>query len=89
MSFDWNHMHSSSAARRQQLQSEAEQSRMARIARSGHKRTIRIYGPVMFRLGVWLMAWGSQLQTQYGEISTSIQEMREPPYNPKVKIHTP
>jgi hypothetical protein len=74
MSFDWNHMEITSASRRQILQAEAVQSHLAFIAR---KRTVRIYGPVMFRVGGWLMTWGRQLQVEYGEISNSIQEMRE------------
>ncbi len=74
MSFDWNHMQISSAARRQVLQAEATQNHLALISR---KRTVRIYGPVMFRVGGWLMARGRQLQAEYGEISNSIQGMRE------------
>jgi hypothetical protein len=77
MSFDWNHMQISSASRREVLQAEATQSRLAAGVRSGRKRTVRIYGPVMFRVGGWLMAWGRQLQAEYGEISNSLQEMRE------------
>lgn len=74
MNLDWNQMRISAASRRQVLQAEAAQSRLAHIAR---KRTVRIYGPVMFRVGGWLMAWGRQLQVEYGEISSSIQEMRD------------
>jgi hypothetical protein len=74
MSFDWNHMQITSTARQQVLQAEAHQSHLAHIAR---KRTVRIYGPVMFRVGGWLMAWGRQLQAQY--VPNTIPEIRQAP----------
>lgn len=74
MSFNWNNMQASSDTRRQILEAEAAQSHLAYIARSGRKRTVRIYGPAMFRVGGWLMAWGRQLQAQY---VSSIPEMHE------------
>jgi len=74
MSLDWNSMQASSTSRRQKYEAEAAQSQLAQITR---KRTVRIYGPVLFRLGGWLMTWGHRLQTEYGEISSTIHELRD------------
>lgn len=77
MSFDWNYMQISSAERRRVLNQESDQSRLASEARSSRKRTARILGPVLYRMGGVLTSWGKQLQEQYGDLSSTLQEMAD------------
>jgi hypothetical protein len=86
MSFDWNYMQASSAYRREKYTLEAQQSHLAALTRPRRKRIVRVYGSAMYRMGGLLMNWGRQLQAQYGELSTSIQDMGETPPEPKLAL---
>jgi hypothetical protein len=53
--------------RRRDLTGEAQQARLAAAYRAGRPPLIvRIYGPAMYRIGTWLVAWGAGLQARYG-----------------------
>lgn len=71
MQYEYDRIH------RETLLAQAEAQRLAKTARS--RRPVRIYGPVLFTFGGWLMAWGSRLQAQYGELSTNLREMGSTP----------
>lgn len=53
------------ALRRQALMTEAEQHRLASQRQISRGRVVRIYGPTLYRMGIWLAAWGTQLQQRY------------------------
>lgn len=54
----------------------AEQFRLAAFAQP-RRPTVRIYGPVLYRIGGWMMRWGLQLQLRYGVLANGLHEMRE------------
>ena len=76
---DWKPMqYEYDSIHRANLLTEAETRRMAKAARPA-RRPVRIYGPVLFTVGGWLMNWGSRLQAHYGELSTNLRGMSSTP----------
>lgn len=68
---DFWHMEQHRRQHNQMLMVEAEQSRLAASSRQSQRgATLRVVAPVMFRVGGVLLAWGTRLQAQYGEMST-------------------
>lgn len=49
------------------LMAEAEQHRLGKPAQP-RRRILRIYGPLMYRVGSTLTLWGQRLQAQSGEM---------------------
>lgn len=69
---DFWHMQQNQQQRQHTLMIEAEQSRLASASRT---RRVRVVAPVMFRVGGVLLAWGTRLQTRYGELSAPATQM--------------
>jgi hypothetical protein len=64
----------------------ADQFRLALIAQQGQPR-IRFYYPLMRRLGSWLIAYGTRLQSRYGELKAAANSSLE--HTPQAApIHT-
>jgi hypothetical protein len=59
---DWHYVR----ARQRELIREAEQHRL--IARP-RRRVVKVYGPALFHVGVFLTQWGQQLQSRYGDLA--------------------
>ncbi|MBZ0295252.1 MAG: hypothetical protein K8L99_21995 [Anaerolineae bacterium] len=63
--------------RQHRLQMAGQQRLMHPTHARKRLRITRVYGPLLYHLGGWMMAYGIALRTRYGEISTSVQELRE------------
>lgn len=75
MQYEYDRIH------RATLMAEAENRRMLKTERRA-ARPVRIYGPVLFKVGGWLMTWGGRLQAHYGELSTNLRGMGSAPVRP-------
>lgn len=63
---DWNlialHQENMNDVRRRVMRAS-----MVREALAGRRGAVRVYAPVLARLGAGLVAWGTDLQTRYGQ----------------------
>lgn len=78
MQFDQHKRYS--ALRQKELMREAEQERLANMARN-QRRVVRFYHPVMAQFGRWMVASGQRLQRQYGEfvdVPAPVQRAQKP-----------
>jgi hypothetical protein len=64
---DWNliKMHQ---ANLDEQRRRAKRERLVKEALAGRRGSVRIYAPVLARLGAGLVAWGTDLQTRYGTL---------------------
>ncbi len=62
--------------RREDMKREAARARRIRevLADDGW---VRLYGPLLARVGVGLVTWGVQLQRRYGRWETALHDMGE------------